>query len=92
MIWKTVSGVISHHIGVAITYHGVIHGFWAGRGTAIAYLKAKLLRELMTMREEVLYEVFQDLRKAYNTLDQEIYLDIIITYGVGLWTERLLRR
>ena len=44
------------------------------------------------MREEVLYEVFQDLRKAYNTLDHEIYLDIIITYGVGLWTERLLRR
>ena len=31
----------------------------------------------MTMREEVLYEIFLDMKKAYDNLDCEHYLDIL---------------
>ena len=34
-----------------------------------AFLEAKLLHQLTEMRGEVLYEVFLDLRKSYDTLD-----------------------
>ena len=42
------------------------------------------------MREEVLYEVFLDLRKSYDALDREQCMDILVGYGIGTRTERLL--
>ena len=42
------------------------------------------------MREEVLYEVFIDLKMAYVTLDQERRLYMLVVYGVGPRTEILL--
>ena len=44
------------------------------------------------MREEVLYEIFLDLHKAYDALDRDRCLDILAAYGVGPWAIRLLRR
>ena len=43
------------------------------------------------MREAVLLEVFLDLQKEYNVLDQDICLDILAEYGVGSRTIRFLR-
>ena len=37
-----------------------------------ASLKAKLIQHMTEMREEVLYEVFIDLRKVYKALDREL--------------------
>ena len=34
-----------------------------------AALNVKMLQQLMAMREAVLFEVFLDLQKAYDTLD-----------------------
>ena len=34
------------------------------------------------MKEEVLYDIFLDLHKAYNDLDREICLKILDGYGV----------
>ena len=56
-----------------------------------SYLIAKLLQKIMEMREGVLYEVFLLLRKAYNTIDQDHCLKILVAYRVGLQMERLLR-
>ena len=42
-----------------------------------ASLEAKLLQQLMEMREEVLYEIFLDLHKAYEDLDRGRCLEII---------------
>ena len=47
-----------------IMYHDVLHGFRAGRETGTAALEAKMLQQLMSMREAVLFEVFLDLKKA----------------------------
>ena len=54
-----------------ITYHDTLHGFWAGRETGNVTLKAKRPQQLTSMRETVLFEVFLDLQKAYDSLDQE---------------------
>ena len=61
-------GVINRQIGTAVQFNDVLHGFRAGQGTSNASLKSKLLYNLMAMREEVLYEVLLDLRKAYDAL------------------------
>ena len=45
----------------------------------------------MAMREEVLYKVLLNLSKSYGALDMERCLEIIVGYGVGLQTERILR-
>ena len=43
------------------------------------------------MREAVLFEVFQDLQKAYDALYQDRCLGILATYGVGPRKIRILR-
>ena len=54
-------------------------------------LKAKFLQHLMARREEILYEVFLDLRKAYAALDRERCMEILVGYGVGPRIERIIR-
>ena len=43
------------------------------------------------MREEVLYEIFIDLHKAYDTLDRDICLEILEGYIVVPQAHRILR-
>ena len=42
------------------------------------------------LREEVLYEVFLDLWKAYNAMDHERCLEILVSYGFGPLMTHLL--
>ena len=59
--------------------------------TGTASLKAKLLHNLTSTREEVLYIFFLDLWKVYEKLDWERCMEILMGYGVGLQMERILR-
>ena len=43
------------------------------------------------MREEVLYEIFLDIHKAYGNLDPDLYLNTLVVYAVGPWSLCLLR-
>ena len=52
----------------AINFHDMLHRFWAGRVTRIAFLEANLIQQLMEMREDILFEVFLDLQKVYDAL------------------------
>ena len=92
VLWNTVSGVINHQIGETITYHDFLHGLRSGRVTGTVSLKSKLLEQLTEMGEEVLYEVFLELRKAYDALGWEQCLDILVGYGFRTCTEHLLHR
>ena len=80
---KAVLGVINQRIRMAVKCHDVLHCLWAGQGTRNASLKAKLLQQLTSMREDILYEVFLDLRKAYAVLDRERCMEIFVAYVVN---------
>ena len=50
-----------------------------------------MLQQLADLREEVLYMIFLDLHKAYDTLDRFRCLDILEGWGVGPRACQLLR-
>ena len=56
-----------------------------------AALKAKLIQQLMAMREAVLFEVFLDLQKSYDALYCDRFLEILAVYWVGPRTIRILQ-
>ena len=62
--------ILNCRLTSSITFHDILHGFRAGRGTGTATLEAKLLQQLVAMREEVLYVIFLDLTKSYDALDR----------------------
>ena len=87
-LWKAISTLISRRLMKAISFHDFLHGFVEKRGTGTATLEAKLAHQLAARDQEPLYEVFLDLRKAYDALDRERTLMALKGYGVG---DRILR-
>ena len=77
VLWKVVEVILNRRLTSSITFHDVLHGFRADRGTGTATLEAKLLQQLAAMREEVLYVIFLDLTKAYDALDRSRCLGIL---------------
>ena len=73
---------LNFRLTASITYHDFLHGFRAGRGTGTTILEAKLLQKLESLRDKVLYVIFLDLYKAYDTLDKYICLEILEAYHV----------
>ena len=65
VIYKDVTIILKQNLTAAITFHGVLHGFQAGRGMGTATIETKLLQNLTAMREALLFKVFLDLQ---NTL------------------------
>ena len=70
VMWNLVAAILNCRFTASINYHDFLHGFRAGRGTGTDTLKAKLLQQLVALREEVLYVIFLYLNKAYNALDR----------------------
>ena len=76
---------------VVILLHDTLYGFLTGRGMGAAFLKAKLLQNPMDMREEIIYEIFLDLHKLYDSLYSGLSLDILAVYGIESQALRLIR-
>ena len=70
VMWKVVAAILNRRLTASITFHDFLHGFRAGRGTGTATLEDKLLHQLAALTEEVLYTIFLELHKAYDTLDR----------------------
>ena len=77
VMWKVVAAILNRRFTPSIAYHNALYGFRAGRGTGTVTLEAKLLQQLVALREEVLYVIFLDLTKAYDTLDRSRLLYIL---------------
>ena len=90
-MWRVVAAILNRRLTASITYHDFLHGFWAGRGTGTTTLEAKLLQQLLALREKVLYVTFLDLYKAYDALDRSRCLAILEGYGVGPKARKILQ-
>ena len=90
VLWKAVTSLMNQGLMAVIKFHDVLHRFWEGRGTGTAALEVNLLQHLTVMREEVLFEVFLDLQKAYGALDRDRCLEILEAFGVGPRVIKLL--
>ena len=50
VVWKLVATIINLRLAASISYHDLLHGFWAGRGIGTATLEDKLIHQLASMR------------------------------------------
>ena len=74
----------------AIPFHDVMNGFREVHGTGTAALESKIPRQLTAIREAVLFEVFLDLHEAYDALDCDRCIGVLVAYRVGLSRIRIL--
>jgi hypothetical protein len=66
--WKVVEKIMVCQMAI-IEFDPSLHGGQPKRGTGTATIEAKLAHQLAWMEQEPLYQVFVDLRKAYDHLD-----------------------
>ena len=92
VIWKVVAEILNRRLTASIAFRDFLHRFRAGCGTGTATLEAKLIQNLATIREEVLYVIFLGLHNLYDAFYRDICLEIMEGFGVGtralciLWT------
>ncbi len=67
----------------ALKLHNCLHGGLPQRGTGTAIMEAKLQQQLAWAEQEPLYQIYLDLQKAYDALDQGRCLEILAGYRVG---------
>ena len=70
-------GILNCRLMAEIQFHDTLHGLSTGRGTRTTSLEAKLLKHIMSMREEVLYDIFLYIHKGYDAPDCGCCLGIL---------------
>ena len=81
-LWNMLTVLINRRLTSAIGFHDTLHGSRLVRGKVTASLKSNLLQHIISMREAILYKIFLDIQKVYNTLDRDRCLNILSGYGV----------
>ena len=65
--------ILNRRFTASISFHDILHGFWAGLGIGTASLDAKLLQQLANI---------MDLHKKYAALDRDRFLEILEGYSM----------
>ena len=91
ILWKLVEAIIDTRVKRSVKLHDILHGFVPHRGTGTAIIEAKLQQELASILDKVLYQLFLDLKKAYDKVDRKRALDTLQGYGVGPRICRLIK-
>ena len=87
---KKCAVILYHRLCIAITFHDIIHGLQAGRRTGTSSPEVKILQQLASMMKEVLYEIFMDLHKAYDSMYRYRFRDLLEVYGSGPQALRMI--
>ena len=77
---KVVEALFDNRSRSILQMHDFLHWF----GTGMDIMELKLAQEIYNIDQDLLFLVFMDLRKAYDTLDQEGLLITLEGYGAGL--------
>ena len=80
--WKVIEKIMVARLS-SVKFHDSLHGGLPRRGTGTATIKAKLHQSLAWRDQCPLYQIYVDLKKAYDALDWEQTLKILAAYGVG---------
>ena len=70
VLWKVVEYIIDTRIKTVVTFHDVLNGFRASRGTGAAIMEINMAHEPASINQDSLFLMFLDLWEAYNTLDR----------------------
>ncbi len=80
--WKVIEKIMVARL-LSVKFHDSLHGGLPGRGTGTATIEAKLHQSLAWRDQCPLYQIYMDLKKAYDAPDWEQMLKILAVYGVG---------
>ena len=89
-LWKVVEVLVDTFLCASLQMHDILHGFRAGIGVGTAIMELKLAQELARIYQDPLFLVLLDLRKSYDTVDQDRLLITLEGYGTGPRMCRLL--
>ena len=81
--WKLCTEVLNCRLKQGVILHDALHRFRGGWGTGTATLEEKLTQQLAVLSHKPLFQEFLYIRKAYNSLEREIYIQVLSGYGVG---------
>ena len=90
VLCKVIAIILERCLEEYLGFYVILHGFLDKIGTRTANINAKLLHNISDLRQEVLYEIFIHLHKAYDALDREQNLKIMEVYEVSPQVFRLL--
>ncbi len=80
--WKVVEKIMVKQLA-SIEFHDCLHGGLPKRGTGTASIEAKLAQQLVWQDQCPLYEIYVDLKKAYDAINRGRMMEILKAYGVG---------
>ena len=83
VIHKLISQTINLRMAQKIQFCEEVHGFWTKRGTYTAIGEVKLRMQMIVCSLDTMYQVYLDLRKAYDSIDRGHILQIMRKYRVG---------
>ena len=69
--------VVNCWLRQGIILHYALYGLRGGQGTGTATLDSKLSQQLAVLAHNPLFQLFLDIRKAYDSLDRDICLEVV---------------
>ena len=78
--WKVFKSILNSRLQIYIVLHDVLHGFLQRRGTGTAAMEVKMEQLLAGIFHKTLFQVFIDVRKAYDSLDIGRCMEILRGY------------
>ena len=81
-LWKVAESLTDTRQCVSLQLHGVLYRFRARRGTGTAIMDLNLAQELSRVDCDLLFMVFLELSKAYDTVDRYCLIQTLERYGV----------
>ena len=91
-IHKLISQIINLRIAAAVKFDEDVHGFRRRRGTYTAIGERKLRMQMAACLSTTVYQVYLDLRKAYDSVDRERVITLLEKYKVGPNIRRYIQK